>query len=139
MTDDKGYDKPLPVPTMEDAPFWEALRQHRFILPVCSLCGARWFPPYSCCPHCWQDAREWREASGIGEVVGVTIFEKAYLQSFSTDVPYNVCLIRLVEGPFMYSNVRGISNEDIRVGLRVKILYEDVTDSCTLPLFCPAT
>jgi uncharacterized OB-fold protein len=137
MMKEAEYRKPLPQPTHEDAPFWEALTAHRFILPRCTRCGEVWFPPYLNCPDCWTPTREWFEASGTGEVVGVTRFEKAYLQSFVDDLPYNVCLIRLNEGPYMYSNLRNIPNGEIRVGLRVGILFDDVTPEWTLPLFAP--
>ena len=58
------YVKPLPELTHEDRPFWEAAREHRFILPRCRDCGHIWFPPYSSCQKCLSFDREWIEASG---------------------------------------------------------------------------
>ena len=111
MAERRRVRQALPILTPEDRPFWEALAQHRFILPRCSRCRQVWFPPYLSCPHCWTPTREWFEASGQGQVFGVTVFEKPYLQSFADDLPYNVCLIRLDQGPYLYSNLRLISNE----------------------------
>src|SRR5262245_26490854 len=96
------YAKPLPVPTKEDRPFWEALAEHRFILPRCKDCGHVWFPPYLNCQRCLSSDREWITATGRGVVDAVTVFEKPYLAGFVKDLPYNVCLIKLEEGPRMY-------------------------------------
>ena len=45
----------------------------------------------------------------------MTVIEQAYLSSFEGDIPYNVCLIQLEEGPLLYSNVQA-ENETITVG-----------------------
>ena len=132
------YLKPLPVPTKEDRPFWEALSEHRFILPQCTECGQVWFPPYLNCVDCLSLAREWIDASGTGVVDAVTVFEKPYLSSFTPDLPYNVCLIKLDEGPRLYSNLVNIANDEIRVGMSVRIVFDDVKAGVTLPRFEPA-
>lgn len=129
------YAKPLPVPTKEDAPFWSALRDGRFVLPSCTDCGHVWFPPYLNCPSCLSLKRTWIDAQGTGVIDGVTIIDKPYLPSFAADLPYNVVLVRLAEGPRMYSNVVGTPSEDIRVGMRVRIVIDPVTPQIALPKF----
>ena len=133
-----AYSKPVPMPTKEDRPFWEAARRHEFVLPRCRQCGHVWFPPYLNCQRCLSLDREWMRASGRGVVDAFTVFDKAYIPAFADDVPYNVALILLDEGPRMYSNIVGIANEDIDTGMRVEVVFDDVTDEISLPKFRPA-
>lgn len=131
------YTKPLPVPTEEDGPFWAAAREHRLVLPRCRRCGHTWFPPYSRCDRCLSNDREWIEASGRGEVFGYTIFERSYLRAFNDVLPYNVVLVQLEEGPLLYSNLVDVDNDEIRAGLAVRVVFDNVTDDVTLPKFTP--
>ena len=133
-----GYAKPLPTVTPEDREFWAAARQHRFVLPQCRTCGHVWFPPYASCPSCLSFDRGWTEASGRGTVWGFTIMRQPYIPSFEPELPYNVVLVELEEGPMVYSNLVGIDNADIACGLSVKAVFEDATDEFTLIKFRPA-
>jgi uncharacterized OB-fold protein len=132
-----AYDKPLPAVTKEDRPFWEAARQHRLVLPRCRGCGHVWFPPYLSCQRCLSLDREWLQASGRGTVWGYTIMRQPYIPSFRADLPYNVVLVQLEEGPLMYSNLLGVPNDQIRPDLPVEAVFEDVTEQFTLVKFRP--
>ena len=133
-----GYAKPLPTVTLEDREFWAAAREHRFVLPQCRACGHVWFPPYASCPSCLSFDRGWTEASGRGTVWGFTIMRQPYIPSFEPELPYNVVLVELEEGPVVYSNLVGIDNADIACGLPVEAVFEDATDEITLIKFRPA-
>ena len=132
------YDKPLPKPTKEDKPFWDACRQHKFMLPKCRRCGHIWFPPYLNCQSCLSYDREWIEASGKGTVFGVIEMAQPYIPAFQKDLPYNVVLIKLQEGPNMYSNVVGIPTNEITVGMPVEVFFDDANEQFALPKFKPA-
>ena len=66
------------------------------------------------------------------------IVHQRYDPSFADDLPYNVAVVGLDEGPRLVSNIVGIPNGDIRVGMPLTISYEDVTEEFTLPKFKPA-
>jgi uncharacterized OB-fold protein len=134
-----SYTKPVPTPTKEDRPFWEAAKRHEFVLPRCRQCGHVWFPPYLNCQRCLSLDREWMAAGGQGSIDGFTVLDKAYIAAFADDVPYNVALVLLDEGPRMYSNIVEIANDDIVVGMRVEVVFDDVTDEISLPKFRPVT
>ena len=129
------YEKPLPTPTAADRRFWEAAKQHRLLLPRCRDCRHTWLPPYLSCPKCVSANIEWVEASGRGKVWGSIEMRQAYLSSFEKDLPYNVALIRLEEGPMLFSNVAGVRWEELRPDADVEVFFEDVTDEVTLPKF----
>ena len=54
-------------------------------------------------------------------------------------VPYNVVVIELKDGPFFHSNVVGCSNDEIHIGMTVQVVFDDVSDEVTLPIFRPTT
>ena len=57
-----------PVVNAETKAFWNAAREGRFMVPVCTACGkAHWYPR-AICPFCASDQIEWRGASGKGEI-----------------------------------------------------------------------
>jgi uncharacterized protein len=58
--------------------------------------------------------------------------------AFASDVPYNVSQIDLIEGVRMTSNVVGIGNDALRIGMPVRVVFEDVGENVRLPKFRPA-
>jgi hypothetical protein len=56
---------------------------------------------------------------------------------FADDVPYVLAIIELDEGWRMTSNVINIDPKDVTVGMRVEVVFDDVTPEFTLPKFQP--
>lgn len=129
------YRKPLPKITRQSKPFWEACKRHELTIQRCTECGWTHLPPAELCPKCSSEL-EWIPASGRGKVHTFTIFYVSYHPEFQ-DLPYNVSIIELEEGPLLLSNVVNCENEDIKVGMPVKVLFEDVTPEIALHRFEP--
>ena len=129
--------KPLPRITPDTAPFWDALRERRLVLPYCCDCGTPHLPPGPVCPACFSGRLEWREASGRGRISTWTVVHKAWFPSFAADVPYNVVQVELDEGPRLTANVVGLPNHLLAVGLAVEIDYGEQREGITLPRFRP--
>lgn len=138
MATGSEYTKPIPVPSPESEPFWAAAREHELRVQRCSACNRPWFPPSEICPECLSDRWEWRKVSGKGTVFSFVIFHRPYHPGFRAELPYNVSIIELEEGPRMFSNVVGCSNDDLHVGMPVQVVFDDVADGVTLPKFQPA-
>lgn len=128
-------DKPLPVIDPESRPYWEALKQHRLTLKHCRDCGRHHFYPRALCPHCHSDALGWVEARGTGSIYSYTIARRPAGPAFKADTPYVVALIDLDEGARLMSNIVTDDVEAVRIGQRVMVEYDDVTDEITLPKF----
>lgn len=132
------YTKPLPDVTDENRPFWDGLRERALRLQKCGDCGHLRYPISRWCPRCLGEEAEWVDLSGRGEVMSTIVFHQVYTKEFAGDVPYNVSLVRLDEGPQLFSNVVGIAPSDVAVGDKVEIVFDDVTADVTLPRFRPA-
>lgn len=131
------YDKPLPAVTDLNRPFWEGLGQGELRLQRCRDCGHHRYPIAPVCPRCLSEESEWVRLSGRGKVFSYVIFHQVYQEAFRADAPYNVALIQLDEGPFMFSNVVEIPNAAIRCDMPVTVVFDPVTDTITLPRFRP--
>ena len=132
------YEKPLPVIDPDSAPYWRAAKEHRLLLKRCSSCDRAHFYPRELCPHCHSDAVEWFEAQGTGSVYSYTIARRPAGPAFKPDAPYVVAIVELDEGARMMTNIVGCPPESVRIGQRVVVAYEDVTDEVSLPKFRPA-
>jgi uncharacterized OB-fold protein len=129
--------KPLPVITEENRPFWEGCKQGKLLLQYCDVCQQSQFYPRLYCMHCGAQQLRWIEASGRGVVYSFTVIRQNKSPEFREDVPYNVALIQLEEGPRMMSNVVDIAPEDLRVELPVMVVFDPVSAEISLPRFRP--
>ncbi|MGI8551758.1 MAG: Zn-ribbon domain-containing OB-fold protein [Dehalococcoidia bacterium] len=138
MSTTTEYEKPLPIKTDENAPYWESAKQQELRLQRCSQCGKFRYPPAPFCPHCLSSEAEWRPISGKATVYSYIIVHQRYDPSFAGDLPYNVTIVELEEGPRFVTNVVDCRNEDLRIGMPLLITYQVATEEFTLPKFGPA-
>ena len=134
-----GYTKPLPIPEEFDKPYWQALKRHELKMQRCLDCGKIWFPPAPACPGCLSKDYEWAKLTGKGKVWSWVLFHHLYSPSFADDIPYNVIVVELEEGPLMTSNIVECNNEDIHCDMPVEVVFFDVTEDVTLPKFKPTS
>jgi uncharacterized OB-fold protein len=131
------YTKPLPVLDGDNAPHWAGARERQLRVQRCTDCGRLRFPAARHCSDCLSEASEWISVSGRGEIWSHCRFHRVYFKGFEDEMPYTVVLVRLDEGPMLYSNMVGLAGEPIRIGQRVRAVFDDVTDEVTLIKFAP--
>jgi uncharacterized OB-fold protein len=129
--------KPLPSISEYNRPFWDYARQHELRLQRCLDCARPWAPVGPVCPHCFSARFEWARMSGRGTVASWVVFHKLYHPGFAEDIPYNVAFIELAEGPRLISNVVGVPNERLHIGMPVEVVFDDVGPNTSLPKFRP--
>jgi len=125
-----------PPVTPTSQPFWDATRERSFLLQWCRECGQAIFFPREVCPRCLGSRLEWRPSAGTGAVYTFTVEYNP--QNPNLTPPYTIALIDLDEGVRMMSNVVGCPPEEVRVGMRVKVTWETLSDGRNLPQFEPA-
>jgi uncharacterized OB-fold protein len=127
--------KPLPVIDKTNAGHWNAARNGELRVQRCKDCSTLRYPASRWCPSCLGEDSEWVATSGRGQVWSWCIFHRAYFKGFEPELPYVVALIELDEGVKIYSNLVGISRDRLRVGMRLRAVFEPVTDEVTLIKF----
>jgi uncharacterized OB-fold protein len=80
---------------------------------------------------------EWREASGRGTVHTFSVVHAAPAVGFEGQVPYVIAVIDLAEGPRMMANLVNCAPEAARVGLPVRVVFEQ-RGEMRVPQFTPA-
>lgn len=126
---------PLPQPSIETVPFWEAVQERRLVMPKCDGCGTVTFPPTVACPTCSRDAFTWTPISGRGSVYSFVVYHRVYHPAFADKVPYVVAVVDLEEGPRIISNIVGMPIAEVRCDLPVTVVYEEVRDGYLIPKF----
>ena len=129
---------PLPHVGPFTRPYWEAARENKFVLQSCQRCHQAIYYPRPWCPYCWSTKLDWMPACGRGEVITYTVVYEPPSEAFASEVPYILAIARLEEGPQMMANVLGIEPSRMRVGLPVRIVFEERADGFRVPQFAPA-
>jgi uncharacterized protein len=133
------YDKPLPVIDAYTRGYWDHARAHRLSVQACTQCGHRHFPATPVCPQCLSEALSWEVVSGRGTLVSWATFHRAYWPAFRDDVPYHVCIVQLDDGPLVVGNFADNRlPDDVRMGMALRVEFEDVTPDISLARFVAA-
>jgi uncharacterized OB-fold protein len=136
-------DAPAPptfTPDDLSAPFWDALREGRFVLQRCQDCGLFIHFPRPICRRCQSFRLAYEQVSGAGTVYSFTETHRGLTPYFATRTPYLLAAIELQEQPGlrMLSNLVDIAEPDVRFGMPVQVRFEQLTPEITLPVFAPA-
>lgn len=135
---DQDSNRPLPRPDDLSRPFFEGTRRHALVIQRCRDCGTHQLPGRFVCDECFSEDLEWTEASGRGTVFSYVVVHQKYHPAFAEEVPYNVAVVELEEGPRLTTKITGVENDVVDVGIAVEVGFEDVNDEISLPLFRPA-
>lgn len=127
-----AIEKPLPRPTEDSAPFWEAALRGELRMQRCAGCGHVRFPPALLCPRCLSEEAEWTRLSGHGTIYSWVVVHQSQHPAFNPDAPYVVVIVALDEGPRLHGNLIDCPPEHIAIGLPVEAVFEKVSDDTAL-------
>src|SRR5690606_3017048 len=123
---------------------------HRYLtggevrLQCCSACGYVRTPPRFICPECLCEDYEWRLTSGKAEVMTFIwyfedVLDPRYVSAWAwRDVPYNVAIVRLEEGPQLITNIDGVVFGELRAGQEVVPKFVSASSDYSILRFVPA-
>ena len=129
------YAKPLPAITLDSQPFWDALKRHELMIQRCRNCGTYRHYPRPMCSKCHSFDSEFVKVSGKGRVYSWTVAHHAYDFRFSEEVPYAIVIAELDDGVRMMGNMVDTKPEELKFGMPVEVVFEDVTDEITITKF----
>ncbi|GAA2091617.1 Zn-ribbon domain-containing OB-fold protein [Actinomadura alba] len=123
--------RPLPSPTPLTAPYWDACRRGELLIQHCAGCGRFVHFPEPACPFCGGADLPYDQVSGRGRIHTYSVVHRAFLPGF--DTPYVLAWIDLDEGARAFGDVVGCPPEDVRIGSRVRVCFEDLPGFGTVP------
>lgn len=126
------WNKPLPQPTPISAPFWEGLKAHQVRLQQCDDCAHWIFFPRAHCPRCASAKLSWRDVAGTGTLYTYTVARVPTLPEFADEMPQILAVVQFDEGPNVNTTLVGIDEAQLRVGMRVRPVFDDRPGAVTL-------
>ena len=124
-------DKPRPQPSVETAPWWQALTEHRLVAQRYIDCGSLRLYPRPMCDRCYSMEYEWADLSGQGTVHSWSTSHHAFNPGFKRELPYLNITVDLKEGLRLLAPLIGAGDEGVHVGMPVVADFEDVDESYT--------
>ncbi len=87
------------------------------------------------CADCGSFDYEWAKSSGKGQVFSWSTTTQTMLPKFADAVPYSIVIVELEEGVRMATWVIDVKPDQLRIGMPVEVVFDDVTDHVTLAKF----
>jgi uncharacterized OB-fold protein len=135
----KGAPKGMPLPGVSRAtePFWQGCAEHKLLVQRCSRCGTHRHAPAPLCANCQSTGYTWEQSRGEGTVYSYMVAAHPVHASLKEQVPYTVAVVKLDDcgGVCITSNLMDTEAAAVRIGMRVKVAWEDVGQGMTLPRF----
>ena len=132
---DATYKRPLPRRRGMAADFYQFCKQHELRFQRCTDCSAWRHVPRDMCAKCGSFNWEWAKSSGQGKLFSWTTVRQPMLPQFADLVPYSPVVIEMDEGVRLVSWLIDVPPEELRLGLPVEVVFDDVTPEVTLPKF----
>ncbi|MDO9599021.1 MAG: OB-fold domain-containing protein [Azoarcus sp.] len=128
--------RPLPQLNELNRPFWTSGADGQLRMQRCRSCGHWLHPAGVICSECLSRDLAAEALTGLATVEAVTINYQPWTPG--VPVPYVVAIVGLDEqkGLNLTTNIIGIPVEDVHIGQRVKVVFEQI-EEVYLPLFTP--
>jgi hypothetical protein len=127
-----------PLPDVDDPvmrPFWEGCRSGKLLIQRERDTGIVHWPPK---PSYWKGGRlEWFEARGRGEVYSYVVAHEPFLPAFRDLLPLILVLVQLEEGPRLVGYMVHCVPEEMAFGMKVKVVFKQLNERVTLPVWEP--
>lgn len=132
---------PAPVPQPESDFYWEKCKEHELWLRHCRACDKAYFYPRDICPECFSRDTDWIQSGGRGTLHTFCIVHRGPTPPFRDRVPYVVAIVELESGARMPTNLVQVDAdpEHVKIGMTVAVVFEDLNENISLPMFRPAS
>ena len=119
--------RPVPVASGIDRPYFEALVEHRLLVPRCSSCQSWQWPPEVMCHRCRSFDMAWEEVPPEGAVFSWTRVWHPAREGLEQAVPYIVLVVELdgAPGVRLVGNLLGERTQPVAIGDPVTGVFED--------------
>lgn len=119
--------------------FWDGVVRRELCIQRCQACGLYLHPPKPVCRACLSRDLTGVAVSGRGALYSWTIVEQAFDTAFTSQIPYTLAMIELLEQPrlMFFSRLVDCTQKDLVAGLPLEVTFRQLVAPLTLPLFRP--
>ena len=138
------YPSPIDQPYSNEITqvFWDAAAEGRLLGYKCDNCGTFVMPPQPFCFNCQHRDFTWVELPGTGTVYSFTVVRHALGGFLQEAVPYVGAVVDIDgtqgAGARMVVNIIDCDVDKIRIGDKLRVVFDKVSDQLTVPRFTPA-
>ncbi|WP_076858348.1 Zn-ribbon domain-containing OB-fold protein [Bradyrhizobium mercantei] len=134
MSEKSGRAIPRPSVYVDTAPFWQAAARGKLVLQYCKDTGRFQHYPRPVSIYTGSRNLEWREVSGKGEIYAYTVV-RVPGPGLEGRLPLLVVTIQLDEGVRIIGNVLGAEPEELAIGRRVELTWDQLGEDVQYPAF----
>jgi len=124
-------DMPVPVPTLDDAAFWDHCAERRLLFQSCAACQQPRHPPTPICARCGSTRLQWVEAPEQATVFTFTVVHHPSHPAVIGHLPYVVAVVDFAQLALvrLVTNVTDVDPAQMRVGLPVRLWWDLLADA----------
>ena len=126
-------EKPRPLSTPANEPYWQGLREHRLLVQRCGGCGKLRHYPRPMCDACYAMDYAWQEIEGKGSVYSWAVTHHPFHPAFKREVPYVTVTAELSDGIRMQAPLADKDASRLALGAAVVVEFVDVDTTLTVP------
>lgn len=129
---------PIVAPQLpEHLTFWEYCAKRELRFQCCNECAQWRHPPAPNCPHCGSVGVTWKTAPTRAELFSYTVIYHASTPVLREHVPYNIAIVSFPDlGDIrIVSNVLDTAPKDLRIGMPLKLVWQEQAPGRVVPLF----
>ena len=118
--------------------FWAKAKEGKLTACQCGACGTFRMPPSPFCPKCQSQETRWPELPGTGTVYSYVVCHRSPYPDVP-DFTYVPVVVDLdgAPGARLVTNLIDVDPDQVRVGMKVQVLFSDIRDGWKLPTFRP--
>jgi uncharacterized protein len=138
------WPSPIDDPYADDTtqPFWDAALEGRLLGSRCTNCATFVLPPTPRCFNCQHQEFAWVELPGTGTIYSFTVVRHPLGAHLRAVVPYVSAVVELDgtqgAGARMLVNIIDCDPDQVRIGDKVRVVFDKVSDTLAVPRFAPA-
>ena len=115
--------------------FWQGTRERKLMIQRCTATQRPQWYPRSHSLHAPGAPVEWMQVSGRGTLFTYSVIHRG---NGTTPTPYICAVVELEEGVLFTTTLRGVGDEDMRIGMPLQVDYAEAGPDLVLPFFKPA-
>ncbi len=127
-----------PVPRIggyvDSKPFWDGVAEGKLVLQYCTEAKRFQHYPKPVSNYTGRRTLEWREVSGNGVIYACTVV-RIPGPGLEGRLPLCVATVELDEGVRIIANVLNCSPDELKIGSRVKLAWDQITAEQRYPAF----